>query len=227
MDSTMNSLYADSISMTFDKRRVLSDVYLKAEEGDIIGIFGRNGSGKSTLYKCLLGQYRTAIGTLHINGKYINKKDARKHIAYLPQECFLPFDLRLEQSATLILGRRGNWAILEADSRAKYLIKKKARQLSVGEIRYVECLIALSLNREVYLLDEPFSQIEPIYCQILNKYIRNASIGKVTLVSDHLYINVQSISTRLKVLVGGTLKDVENSHESLKKYGYLHNQDAL
>ncbi len=223
----MSSLYVDSLSIAFDQRRVLSNVYLEARDGDIIGILGRNGSGKSTLYKCLLGQHRSSNGLMRINGKHINKNAAPKHIGYLPQNSFLPFDLRLEQSAKLILGRLGNWSILEADSRARFLLKKRARVLSVGEIRYVECLIALSLDRDIYLLDEPFSQIEPLYCEVLQDRIRQASIGKIVLISDHLYLNVQGISSRINVLVNGTLKDIENNRSSLEKLGYLQNQDAL
>jgi lipopolysaccharide export system ATP-binding protein len=223
----MSSLYVDSLSIAFSQRKVLSDVYLAAEGSDIIGILGRNGSGKSTLYKCLLGQYRSFSGLLRINGMHISRNTAPKHIGYLPQDSFLPFDLRLEQSAKLILGRWANWSILETDSRAKLLLNKRARALSVGEIRYVECLIALSLEREIYLLDEPFSQIEPIYCEVLKEHIQKASIGKVILISDHLYQNVQGISSRMNVLVDGTLKEIENSRLSLEKYGYLQKQDAL
>jgi lipopolysaccharide export system ATP-binding protein len=227
MDRAMSHFSADSISMRFDHRRVLADVYLEADKGDVIGILGPNGSGKSTLYKCLLGLFRASTGSVRIDGRYVSRRESLGHFAYLPQSSFLPLDMRLGRSVGLILGKRGDHSLFEGDPRASSLLREKRRRLSTGEIRYVECLLVLSLKRSIVLLDEPFSQIEPIYCETLTAYIRNSAPSKVTFLSDHLYGNIQKASTQIKVLADGTLWSVENSRESLVKHGYLSDSEAL
>ena len=217
----MTRLSADSIAMAFGLRRVLSGVFIEARAGDILGILGRNGSGKSTFYKCLLGLHRASTGSLRVDGRPVPKREALRFFAYLPQDSFLPLDARLAKSIDLVLGRKGNRSLFERDARAGSFLRARAMSLSVGEVRYVECLLALSLDRPIILLDEPFSQIEPIHCETLAERIREAATDRVIMISDHLYGNVQKVSTRMKVLNEGTLWDVDNDVESLTRYGYL------
>jgi lipopolysaccharide export system ATP-binding protein len=218
---------ADSISVRFDQKQILSDAYVEANAGDIIGILGRNGAGKSSFYNCLMGLHRESKGSIRIDGAFVFRRMALRHFAYLPQETFLPFDLTLMKGIRLILGRKGNYSLFEEDARAKALLSEKGGNLSVGEIRYVECLAVLSLDRPIVLLDEPFSQVEPIYCEKLIAQIQRAASGRVVFVSDHLYQNVQKVSTHLLVLANGTLRSVENDELSLIKYGYVSKEEAL
>lgn len=221
----MTSICADSITMSFGARRVLAGVYLEAGAGDIVGILGRNGSGKSTLYKWLLGMHRSSSGSVRIDGRRISRSEAPRCYAYLPQDSYLPLDLPLWKSASLILGSSGDHSLLEQDGRAATLMSRRARRLSGGEVRYVECLLALSLDRPVILLDEPFSQIEPILCETLERYIRAAAIGRVVMLSDHLYQNVQKLASFIEVLENGTLWKTRNDIASLRRYGYLTSEE--
>jgi lipopolysaccharide export system ATP-binding protein len=223
----MTRLMVDTISMRFGHKHVLSDVYLDVGPGDIVGVLGRNGCGKSTLYKCLLGLYRASTGTVRIDGKHITKAAAPALFAYLPQGTFLPWHMPVWKSARLILGKEAKFSLLVRDSRAMSLIHKRARALSTGELRYVECLIVLSQNRPVRLLDEPFSQIEPAYCEVLAARIRESSQYTATLISDHLYREVQRLCGQIRVISGGTLRTAENSLEGLQRAGYAPDADAL
>ena len=86
-----NYLLADSIRKSFNEKQVLTDVFLKCQTGDIIGLLGRNGSGKSTLLKII-------FGTLHTDYKHITINEVLTDtpfkepgtISYLPQDDFLP-----------------------------------------------------------------------------------------------------------------------------------------
>jgi lipopolysaccharide export system ATP-binding protein len=217
----MSWLSADSMSVTLGGRRILSGAYLQAEPGEVVGILGRNGEGKSTLFRCLLGLRPAATGTLHVNGAYVGRREALRVMGYLPQDTYLPPDLRVRRSIGMILGPDGDWSALETDARAAPLLARRARELSVGERRYVECLIALSLDRAVYLLDEPFSQVEPLYCGRLVELMRRAARGRAVVITDHLYRDVMKAADRLMLMGNGTLEEVPNDRRDLVVLGYV------
>ena len=73
----------DGLSVSYDKKRVLSNVYLRLEEGKLIGVLGPNGAGKSTLFKAILGLIGSNAGNIKIYGEDI--RENRKRMAYVPQ----------------------------------------------------------------------------------------------------------------------------------------------
>ena len=59
------------LSVSYEKKRVLTNIFLEMEAGKIYGVVGPNGAGKSTLFKAILGLVETNTGTIKINGKEI------------------------------------------------------------------------------------------------------------------------------------------------------------
>src|SRR5690606_20497228 len=95
-------LEADSIQKYFDHKLVVSDVYLKCETGDIIGLLGRNGSGKSTLLKIIFGMVAADNKFVRIDGKLKrNTAELLKEISYLPQENFIPKHFSVQKAIQL------------------------------------------------------------------------------------------------------------------------------
>jgi ABC-type multidrug transport system ATPase subunit len=222
----MKSFSADSISISFGMKKVLSGAHLKAACGEIIGLLGANGAGKSTLFKCMLGLHRHSRGSVHIDGAYIPLKERPRKFGYLPQDSFLPRDLAVSRSISLILGK-GNLGICGSDARASGLLKKRAWMLSRGELRYVECLLVLSMARPILLLDEPFSQVEPLFREILAEKIRESARGRVIFMTDHLHPDIRRVATCIKVLKEGYVYATDGDQDSLARSGYLPAKDAL
>jgi lipopolysaccharide export system ATP-binding protein len=84
-----NMLEFDSLYLEFGHHRVLQDVYVKCETGEVVGIIGRNGSGKSCLMKIVFGSMKAYMQSVRINGEYVTGSNIRKGlINYLPQESF-------------------------------------------------------------------------------------------------------------------------------------------
>src|SRR5690349_12135437 len=79
----MYPIEIEGLSVSYDRKRVLTNVYLKIEEGKLIGVLGPNGAGKSTLFKAILDLIDINSGTIRIFGEPIRKN--RKRIAYVPQ----------------------------------------------------------------------------------------------------------------------------------------------
>ncbi len=221
----MMRLSADSISIALGDRKILSGVYLEGVSGDIIGILGRNGSGKSTLLKSLKGLNTHSFGTVRIDGSYPSRGERLRLFAYLPQEGFLPRDLPLRRGIALVSPKLLGDTVLSRDERAADMMDRRAATLSRGELRYIECLAVLSMEKPIILLDEPFSQIEPLYCELLRKYIVDSIGSRIAIVTDHLYYEVLKVCTQINILREGTLWATKPDDQGLMDSGYLVNDE--
>ncbi|GAA4433184.1 hypothetical protein GCM10023188_22340 [Pontibacter saemangeumensis] len=155
-------LEVDSVLYAIGERRLLSDVYLKCETGEIVGLLGRNGCGKTTLLKIIFGTKHTDNKHIAIDGAVYQKPYRHANLlAYLPQRDFLPKNLTLSAISRLYLPQKDKQAKIESDSRIRQHLSKRADELSKGELRYFELLLLLQLDVKFLLLDEPFSGVEP------------------------------------------------------------------
>ena len=93
-----NTFEIDSIRKSFEDKQVLTDIYLKCQTGDIIGLLGRNGSGKSTLLKIIFGTLYTDHKHIRFNEELVDKAYTKPGlISFLPQDNFLPRDLTVRK----------------------------------------------------------------------------------------------------------------------------------
>ena len=214
-----SSLVADSVTTYFGDRQILNGVFLKIGEGEIVGMVGLNGCGKSTLIRIISGELRLHSGTIRIDGEYCAPKNRWRHIAVLPQHNFLPRQKSVIGASRLYAGPAGK-AIVLADSRTRSLIHQKVGDLSGGERRYVEFLLTLSLRRTHVLLDEPFSEMEPIYIERMSAAIRE-HINTGFLITDHRLHDVRNVSTRLISLADGHATLAKSTDAAFQQTGYL------
>ncbi len=152
-----NSLEIDSVIKSFGELNVLTDVYLKCETGDIIGMLGRNGSGKSTLLKILFGSIGSGNKFIRINGKVYDRPFKTSGlVGYLPQHNFLLPHLSLYKTAALYLDT-SQIETFFIDDVIGHLKNNKVGTLSGGELRYLEIKLILNASYKFILLDEPFN----------------------------------------------------------------------
>jgi len=215
-----NTLHIDSINKSFDNNRVLRDIYLKINTGDIAGILGRNGSGKSTLLKIIFGTLEAENKFIKVgNNVYETLYKEKNLVNYLPQNDFLPKHLKVNQIIKLYLEKDIIKNFLDCKI-IKNIISTKVRNLSGGEIRYLETKLLLYLDSKYTLLDEPFNGVSPIVTEELKKIILEKSSNRGIILTDHDYRNVLSVANRIFILLNGSLKEL-NDKEELKHYGYL------
>ena len=215
-----NNFEADSIRKSFGDKQVLTDIFIRCQTGDIIGLLGRNGSGKSTLLKILFGTLYTDYKHISINDRLVNQpyKD-RGIVSFLPQDNFLPKDLKVRKSIELFDYQTDTPDFFN-DQILAQVSNTKIRNLSGGESRYLEIKIILGMDTQFVFLDEPFNGISPVHTELVKNLIRQQSDKKGIILTDHDYRNVLDVANRYMILFDGGIKILKSRDEFIY-WGYL------
>jgi lipopolysaccharide export system ATP-binding protein len=198
VDLIPKKLVVKDLVKTYQERRVVDQVCLEVEQGQIVGLLGPNGAGKSTTFYSIIGLIRPDAGAVYLSGEDIGQYPmylrARKGITYLPQEPSVFRKLTVEENVlaileTLEIGKEERQLRLRellSDLNISHLARSKAYNLSGGERRRVELCRALVTQPAFILLDEPFAGIDPIaVCEIQGMICSLKDRGIGVLISDH------------------------------------------
>lgn len=213
-------LEVDGIQKRFNERVILSDIYLKCETSEIVGLLGRNGSGKSTLLKIIVGLVNAPNKCIRIDCASKNKAiDLFNEISYLHQDQFIPNHLSVKKAISLSIGAK-EIESFSNDGFIKSIVRKKISNLSGGELRYLEIKIVLYNSSKFVLLDESYNGLSPLMVDVVNELIKANSEKKGIIITDHNYQNVIKISTRLVLIKEAKVHNI-NAKEDLIEKGYL------
>jgi ABC-type multidrug transport system ATPase subunit len=215
-----NVLEVDSIQKQYQGKNIISDLYLKCETTDIIGILGRNGSGKSTFLKILFGIVVADFKFVRIDGLSKSKtEDLLNEISYLPQDNFIPNLFSVEKAIQLSI-TKDKWKVFYEDEMIQMIRDKKIKHLSSGQLRYLEIKLMLNKETKFVLLDEPYNGLSPIMIEKVNALIIENSKSRGIIISDHNYENVIKISTKLALMQEGKMHHLKDKSELVTR-GYL------
>lgn len=214
----MQELSIDSVNQFFADREVLSSVYLNCKIGEVVGLLGRNGSGKSTLLQIIFGSVKANFKHLNINNKVYQKGYQSKNLSYLPQDNFIPDRITALQAVDTFCNKQ-KAELKQIDFVTNHL-SAKFYNLSGGERRFMECLLMIYSDTEFILLDEPFSQLSPLWIEELKKHINKAKAKKGFIITDHYYQSILDISDRV-VLLHNKCNYTINNADDLVTHGYL------
>ncbi len=213
-------MQVESVMKSFGTKHVLTDVFLSCRPGEIIGLLGKNGTGKSTLLKIIFGSLSADQKFIKIGHKIIRGLlNNRNLVNYLPQNHFLPNHIKVSTIIYLFCDKR-NASLIKANDLIKPMLNKKSKQLSGGEKRILEILLVLHSNVRYILIDEPFNGIDPIYKEDIKNLIKEQSINKGFIITDHDYRNILDIATRIILMHDGGTKVILKNDE-LKIWGYI------
>ena len=213
-------LEADSIQKRFGEKTIVSDVYLKCQTGEILGLLGRNGSGKSTLLKIIFGIVAADNKFIRIDGVVKQTLSSlMREISYLHQDNFIPENFSVQKAISLSVDRQKLKEIY-ADEMVVSMKNKKVSQLSGGEKRYLEIKLILCGDSKFVLLDEPYNGLSPVMIEKINALIITNSAQKGLIITDHNYTNVIQIATKLILMKDGKAHHLRHKSE-LVENGYL------
>jgi len=215
-----NVLEVDSIQKQYQGKNIISDLYLKCETTDIVGILGRNGSGKSTFLKILFGIVAADFKFVRIDGLSKSKtEDLLNEISYLPQDNFIPNLFSVEKAIQLSI-TKDKWKAFYEDEMIQMIRNKKIKHLSSGQLRYLEIKLILNKKTKFVLLDEPYNGLSPIMIEKVNTLIVENSKRRGIIITDHNYENVIKISTKLALMQEGKMHHLKDKSELVTR-GYL------
>lgn len=213
-------LEIDSIQKQYDGKKIISDLYLKCETNDIIGILGRNGSGKSTFLKILFGIVTADFKFVRIDGLFMSRtEDLLNEISYLPQDNFIPNGFSVEKAIRLSIAK-DKLKEFHEDEMIQGIRNKKIKHLSSGELRYLEIKLILNKATKFVLFDEPYNGLSPIMIEQINVLIAENSKTKGIIITDHNYENVIKVSTKLALMKEGKMFHLKDKSELVTR-GYL------
>ncbi len=214
-------LAVDSLSHSYGREQILNGVYLTVRPGEVVGVVGRNGCGKTTMLQALLGALRPDHMHLTIDGEIVRRAYRCGALAYLPQDPYLPRRIRVRTAIALALPTTEQRNRVREHPRIRPLLKRRIRDLSGGEQRFLEVLLACWFPSTCSLLDEPFTEIEPLHRRPVGALIRETagSEQRGFIVTDHAYRDVLAVADRVLVLAGGVIRPAEGASD-LRRWGY-------
>lgn len=220
----------------FPHQEILKGINLEVKKGESIVILGENGSGKSTFFLNLLNLLPNFTGTIQINGKEVNRKsekNIRKKVGIMFQnpndQLFLPTveqELEFGPSNLGINGDKLKARITQVINTLKLqnLIDKKTFHLSYGEKKKIAFASIFSMEPDIYLLDEPYANLDPQtkneFSEILRSLHRN---NKTMLIISHDLDKIPKFIKRAvvihqgEILFDGLINDLYNKMEILQK----------
>ncbi len=194
-------LEIDGVQYNIDGRIILSDIYLKCEKGKITGLLGRNGQGKSCLMKIIYGLIPTEKS---IRFDLISVVESFKRpdlIVYLPQFNFIPKSLSLNRVFQDFDLDYREFSSQFSEFSTK--VKSSFGSFSGGEKRLIELYLIVKSRSQFALLDEPFTQLNPIQIEKVKKLFEEEKLNKGFLITDHMYRHIIDISDNLYLLSNG------------------------
>ncbi|MDB5957182.1 MAG: lptB, partial [Ramlibacter sp.] len=236
-------LEARHLRKSYGGRKVVRDVSLAVDKGEVVGLLGPNGAGKTTSFYMIVGLVRADGGEISIDGRSVEHmpihRRSRLGLSYLPQEASIFRKLNVEENVRAVLelqrdadGKSLARAEVERrltgllqDLRVDHLRHSPAPALSGGERRRVEIARALATQPRFILLDEPFAGIDPIAVieiQRIIGFLKSRGIGvlitdhnvRETLgICDHAYIISEG-----SVLAQGTPAEIVNNADVRRVY---------
>lgn len=189
-------LECNGLTKKFGSKVAVSDVNLKIERGQIVGLLGPNGSGKSTLIKLANELLTPTSGNILIGGKKPGI-ETKKIVSYLPEKTYLNDWMRVRQIIELFSDFYDNFKPVKAYDMLKSLhinANDKLKTMSKGTKEKVQLILVMSREAELYLLDEPIGGVDPaardyILKTILSNYNETATV----IISTHLISDIENI----------------------------------
>ena len=207
-------LRADNLVKTYKKRKVVNDISVEVEQGEIVGLLGPNGAGKTTTFYMMFKRAKLGIGYLAQEPSVFRKLTVEENIMAVLEMTKLPKKLQKEKMESLL-----------EEFSLTHVRKNKGQVLSGGERRRTEIARALSVDPKFVLLDEPFAGVDPIAVEEIQSIVfklKQKNIG--ILITDHNVNETLSITDRAylmfegKLLKAGTAEELAEDEQVRKVY---------
>jgi ABC-2 type transport system ATP-binding protein len=204
-------LELEKVTKRFGDFTAVDEVSLSIPRGSIYGFLGQNGAGKTTTIRMIFDIIKPTSGRISILGAG-SALDVRRRIGYLPEEKGLYKAMTAAATVAYFASLKG-LSRKAAKLRAYELLERhglgefadsKIQALSKGMGQKVQVICAIAHEPEFVVLDEPFSGLDPVNQQVLEKLIRDlAARGSTVLFSTHVMQHAERLCDRLLLIAKG------------------------
>ncbi|RCK20012.1 ABC transporter ATP-binding protein [Thalassospira lucentensis] len=213
----MSFLQIDKVCKSFGPINVLRDISLDVEEGGFLVLVGPSGCGKSTLLNTIAGLEKLTTGEIRIDGNVIDDlPPAERNIAMVFQSYALYPNMNVGQNIAFGLEMRGmpkgerDAKVAEAAKtlQIEHLLDRKPGQLSGGQRQRVAMGRALVRNPQLFLFDEPLSNLDAKLRVDMRTEIKrmHQTFGTTIVYVTHDQIEAMTLGTRIAVLKDGVVQ---------------------
>jgi lipopolysaccharide export system ATP-binding protein len=212
----MSVLTTNNLFKSYSRRKIVNDVNIHINSGEVVGLLGPNGAGKTTSFYMVVGLVDADKGSVFLDDTdithYPMHKRAQLGIGYLPQEASIFRKLTVSENITAILEtrplnsreRQERLEELLSELQIEHIQDSLGISLSGGERRRVEIARALAADPSFILLDEPFAGVDPISVLEIQKIITELTDkGIGVLITDHNVRETLGICDRAYILSAG------------------------
>ena len=219
-------LYIDKVSKSFSGKIAVEDVSFTINPGEIIGFLGPNGAGKTTTLRMALGLIKPDLGTIKTLGETPGSEATFGKIGFLPEERGL-YKKQTAIDSIALMAQLNGVKRKEAYKTADMLLdkyglsdakKKKNKDMSKGMAQKVQLLSVMAHNPEFYILDEPFSGLDPVNQQVLEKIVKEIAKRDSTVIfSTHVMEHAERLCDRIILMAEGRKIFDGTTKEALSK----------
>lgn len=222
-------LYTKNITKTYRGRKVVNNISVTVNQGEIVGLLGPNGAGKTTSFYMIVGLIKPLSGHIYLEDTDITKfpmyKRAQSGIGYLAQEASVFRKLTVEQNIKSVLEltklskneQNDKTEALLEEFGLHHIRNNRGDLLSGGERRRTEIARALATNPKFVLLDEPFAGVDPVAVEDIQKivaHLKKRNIG--ILITDHNVQETLAITDRTYLMFEGKILKTGTPEELAK-----------
>ena len=231
-----DGLIINKVSKTYGNKKVVRDISLSIQRGEIVGLLGPNGAGKTTTFYMIVGLVKPDTGNILLDKIDITKAPiylrGSKGIGYLPQEPSIFRGLNVEDNLLSIIevvekDKNKHQIILQGllnEFNINHVKKSKSVVLSGGERRRLEIARTLASNPKFLLLDEPLTGIDPVSIEEIKTIIKTLTKKNIgVLITDHNVRETLKIVDKVYIVNEGSIyfggrPEEAVSNENIKKF---------
>jgi ABC-2 type transport system ATP-binding protein len=221
------AIRVNALQKRYGRHAVLHGLDLELARGDAFGLVGANGAGKTTLIKCVLDLCGYEHGDIEIFGTRAGRPQARRRLAYVPERFVPPHYLRCSEFLAAMLrlaGARYEPARAEEMFVALELppssLAQPVRELSKGMTQKLGLAWCFLLERDLYVLDEPMSGLDPAARVAVKQLVRRLHAqGRTVLFTSHVLADVEELCASMAVLHQGRLRYCGTPAGLRERYG--------
>jgi len=219
----MHRLQLNNVNSGYNKKVVLTNVSFVAEKTGVYVVLGTNGSGKTTLFRTIAGVIEPFSGEILLDGEnMITSREIRNKASYLSHNNAIPEEMTVRKALHFWSDMESNGNSVPVERRKldtdrviellglHELVEKKFSDLSEGQKKRIAIATIFLKERDLYLLDEPTSNLDPVFSKKVRDLILELAKNKIVLYSSHNLYEATDIGTHLLLIRRGKVEYFDN-----------------